>query len=150
MLKHPALVILMVLCTALVSNVALALEFKSVQVAKAVLYDAPSFSANKTIILHQGYPVEVIVNLGAWIKVRDAQGSLNWIEAKLLSPKRTLLVVQNLDIKQAPNETASKLASVDKEVLLELVAVDSNAAWVQVRHPSGVQGYVQSSLVWGL
>jgi len=41
-----------------------ALEFRSVAEPKAVLYDAPSAAAKKTLLISQFYPVEVIVNLG--------------------------------------------------------------------------------------
>ena len=58
---------------------AFALEFRSVAVPKAVLYDAPSSAAKKILLLSQYYPVEIIVNLGDWLKVRDAQGSISWI-----------------------------------------------------------------------
>lgn len=59
-----------------------ALDFRSVAVPKAILYDAPSISSKKVLLLSQSYPVEVVVNLGEWLKVRDVQGSMNWVEAK--------------------------------------------------------------------
>jgi SH3-like domain-containing protein len=74
------------------SFAAQALEFRSVAPAKAVLYDAPSKEASKLYILSGGYPVEVIVNLGDWTKVRDQLGGLSWIENKSLSSKHTVLV----------------------------------------------------------
>ena len=92
----------------------------------------------------------MIVDLGAWLKVRDAQGGLNWVETKQVSKKRTLLVKQVTDIKKSAEESAVKVASVEKDVLLELVAFQANIPWVQVKHASGVQGYVPSDMVWGL
>ena len=150
MFTRAALPALSFILSALLPHAAMALDFRSVAVPKAVLYDAPSYSASKTFILNQDYPVEVMVNLGAWVKVRDAQGGLNWIEAKALSSKRTLLVVKNCDIKKSAEETSTKLATVEKDVLLDFVAVDANSSWVLVRHKNGIQGYVPSSLVWGL
>ena len=70
-----------------------ALEFRSIAPAKAILYDAPSLEADKLFILSQAYPVEIIVNLNNWLKVRDATGSLSWVESKSLSNKRTVLVI---------------------------------------------------------
>ena len=63
----------------LMSFSASALDFRSVAVPKAVLYDAPSSAATKVLLLSQQYPVEIVVNLGDWLKVRDAEGGLNWI-----------------------------------------------------------------------
>ncbi len=57
----------------LLPALAMALDFRSVAVPKAVLYDAPSIAAKKVYLLSQYYPVEVVVNLGDWLKVRDAK-----------------------------------------------------------------------------
>ena len=64
---------LLLLSLALPAN---ALEFRSIAPAKAILYDAPSLEAEKLFIIGQAYPVEMIVNLNNWIKVRDAAGAL--------------------------------------------------------------------------
>ena len=81
------------------SFAASAIEFRSVAAAKVISYDAPSKEASKLFILSNGYPVEVIVNLGDWLKVRDALGGLSWVEAKSLSTKNTALVLTKIDIK---------------------------------------------------
>ncbi len=128
---------------------ALALDFRSVASAKAVLYDAPSVEASKLYILGQGYPVEVIVNLGEWIKVRDALGGLNWIEGKQLSNKRTVLVIAKTDIKSTEDAASSLVATVEKDVVLELLPSTTKTGWVKVKHRDGVTGYVPNSAVWG-
>ena len=129
---------------------ALALDFRSVAVPKAVLFDAPSSAAKKVLLLNQHYPVEVVVNLGEWLKVRDAEGSLNWVEAKQLSNKRTVLVKQNqAEIKQSADANAKVLATVDKEVLLELVDAKPNNGWLKVKHRDGLVGYLPIGAVWG-
>jgi SH3-like domain-containing protein len=43
--------------------------------AAVILYDAPSLNARRLFILNQGYPVEIIVSLEGWYKVRDATGA---------------------------------------------------------------------------
>ena len=53
-----------------------------------ILYDAPSLKARKLFILNQGYPVELVVTLEGWYKVRDAAGELAWVEAKNLSTRK--------------------------------------------------------------
>ncbi len=58
----------------------------------AVLYDAPSAKAKKLYVVSHGYPVEVLVVVEGWSKVRDAAGELTWIESKQLSDKRTVVV----------------------------------------------------------
>lgn len=130
--------------------VASALEFKSVSVPKAVFYDAPSSSAKKILLLNQYCPVEVIVNLGDWLKVRDAQGGISWVETKQLSNKRTVVVSSpRAEIRQAADATSNLLATLEKDVLLEVVDAKLNHGWIKVKHRDGITGYIQISLIWG-
>lgn len=127
-----------------------ALEFKSVSVPKAVLYDAPSSSAKKILLLSQYYPVEIIVNLGDWLKVRDAEGSISWVETKQLSDKRTVMITVNqAEIRQAADAGASLVATLEKGVLLEVVDIKPNNGWLKVRHRDGATGFVLISSTWG-
>ncbi|MDZ4141024.1 MAG: SH3 domain-containing protein [Methylotenera sp.] len=127
-----------------------ALDFRSVAVPKAVLYDAPSNAAKKVLLLGQDYPVEIVVNLGDWLKVRDAQGSLNWVEAKQLSGKRTVMITaDSAEIRQAADATSKLIATLEKEVLLEVADVKLSNGWVKVKHRDGVTGYVLLSATWG-
>lgn len=127
-----------------------ALEFKSVSVPKAVLYDAPSSSAKKVLLLGQYYPVEIIVNLGDWLKVRDAEGTINWVEAKHLSNKRTVLVSANqAEIRQSADVASNLLATLEKDVLLEVIDTKLNNGWLKVKHRDGVTGYILISSTWG-
>ena len=126
-----------------------ALEFRSIAPAKAILYDAPSLEADKLFILGQAYPVEIIVNLNNWLKVRDALGSLSWVESKSLSNKRTVLVIAKTDIKSAEDPTSALLATVEKDVVLELVENRQNG-WIKVKHRDGITGFVPVSNLWGV
>src|SRR4029079_9230962 len=68
----------------LLASAANAAEFRSVQDSAAVLYDAPSRQATPLFVVSRSYPLEVIVNLEAWVKVRDHAGALTWVEKKSL------------------------------------------------------------------
>lgn len=129
---------------------AAALEFKSVAVSKAILYDAPSGAAKKTLLLSQDYPVEVIVNLGEWLKVRDAQGGISWVEAKQLSAKRTVIVTAaNAEIRSGADAASSQLATVEKDVVLEIADAKLTNGWLKVKHRDGITGFILISSVWG-
>ncbi len=127
-----------------------ALEFRSIAPVKAILYDAPSVEASKLYILNQGYPVEVIVNLGAWIKIRDALGALSWVEGKQLSSKRMVLVTAKTDIKSAEDTASGLVATVEKDVVLELLPSATKAGWIKVKHRDGLTGFVSSNVLWGV
>ncbi len=127
-----------------------AIEYRSVSAEVAILYDAPSAQARKLFLLTRYYPVEIIVTLDKWVKVRDATGALAWVEAARLSPRRTVVVTApQADVRQAPSASAPVVFSAEKDVALELVEFTGNG-WVKVRHRDGQSGYVDMNQVWGL
>lgn len=149
-IKYLALVLTQTLALTLLPFSAMALEFKSVVTAKAILYNAPRASANKVLLLSQGYPVEVIVDLGEWVKVRDAHGSINWIEAKALSSKRMVMVaLDKAEIRQSAEAGANLIATLEKDVVLEVTESTLNNGWLKVKHRDGIMGYILLSSVWG-
>jgi SH3-like domain-containing protein len=126
-----------------------ALEYRAIGGEPAVLYDAPSTKAQKLFILGPGYPVEVLVTVEGWLKVRDAAGELAWVEAKNLSAQRTVMVrVPRAEVRQAPDENAPVAFYAEQDVLLEFVEMAGNFA--RVRHPDGAVGFVRITQVWGL
>lgn len=150
MLRFGAKSLILLMTLMLTPVLAAALEFKSVAAPKAILYDAPSGSAKKILLLSQGYPVEVIVNLGEWLKVRDAQGSISWVEAKQLSGKRTVMVIAvNAEIRSAADATSNLLATLEKDVVLEVADVKLTNGWLKVKHRDGIAGFILISSVWG-
>lgn len=133
----------------LVSPRVLALDFRSVAPPAAILYDAPSLKARKVFILNHGYPVEVLVTLDVWLKVRDAAGELAWIEAKNLSAQRVVMVkVARAEVRRSPDESAQLAFVAEQDVLLDVIDTADN--WVQVRHRDGTTGYIRITQVWGL
>ncbi|GBG15438.1 peroxiredoxin [Novimethylophilus kurashikiensis] len=126
-----------------------ALDYRSVSVPRAVLYDAPSAKGKKLFVVSQFYPVEVIVELGEWIKVRDKTGGLAWIESKDLAAKRTVVAVDHADVHETADAASSVVFKVDKDVALELVEAPANG-WVKVKHRDGLTGYLPANQVWGI
>jgi SH3-like domain-containing protein len=126
-----------------------AAEFRSVQDNAAVLYDAPSRAAKPMFVVQHHYPLEVIVTLEAWVKVRDHAGALNWVERKSLGDKRMVLVTgSSAEARQRPEEGAPAVFSAAQNVVLELVEVAPNG-WLRVRHADGASGFVRAAQVWG-
>lgn len=124
-------------------------EYKSVGAAPAVLYDAPSLKGHKLYVAPRGMPVEVVLTYGEWNKVRDAAGDLSWVQAKLLTSKRNLVVkALSARIRSAAEDSAPIVFAADKGVLLELAEAGAGG-WVKVRHRDGQAGYVKASEVWG-
>ena len=130
------------------ANVA-ALEFKSVTEPAAILYDAPSAKAQKVFILSQGYPVEVVVKLEGWSKIRDDTGEFAWIENNHLSDRRTVMVrIASAEARQNASESSPVVFTAEKSVFLEVV--DMAVGWAKVRHHDGAVGFIKVSQLWGL
>jgi SH3-like domain-containing protein len=126
-----------------------AAEFRSVQESAAVLYDAPSRAATPLFVVQRNYPLEVIVNLDAWIKVRDHAGALSWVEKKALGDKRMVLVTgASAEVRMRAEEGAPAAFVAAQNVALELVEVTPNG-WLRVRHADGAAGFVRAAQVWG-
>ena len=131
-------------------SAALGSEFRSVAVNGAILYDAPSFKANRLYLISKHYPLEVISRSGEWTKVRDANGDLSWIAANLLTDKRTLMVVTPMaEVRESANEAAPIVFRAEKNVVLELVE-SPNSTWIKVKHRDGQTGYARLNQLWGL
>ena len=131
------------------SSAAGAADFRSVQDNAAVLYDAPSRAATPLFVVQRNYPLEVIVNLEAWVKVRDHAGALSWIEKRSLTEKRMLLVTgASAEARQRPEDGAPAAFAAAQNVVLELVEVAPNG-WLRVRHSDGASGFVRAAAVWG-
>ncbi|WP_414691181.1 SH3 domain-containing protein [Noviherbaspirillum sp.] len=131
------------------AGTAQALEFRSVGAAPAVLYDAPSIKGRKVFVAPRGMPVEVVLTYGEWTKVRDAAGDLSWVDSRLLSTRRNVVVnVANAKVREAASDAAPVVFTADKGVLLEYLE-PVGGGWVKVRHRDGQGGYVRASEVWG-
>ncbi|HTT38450.1 MAG TPA: SH3 domain-containing protein [Burkholderiales bacterium] len=114
-----------------------------------MLYDAPSLQGRKVALLNHGYPVEIVVTLGAWLKVRDATGELAWIEASRLSSERMVMLrVPRAPVRKAPDDSAPVVFQAEQGLLLELVDTLDN--WAQVKHRDGLTGYIHITELWGI
>lgn len=137
------------LLACLAAQTASALDYLSVAEA-AALYDAPSQKARPLFAIAAGTPVEAVVMLDAWVKVRDAKGELAWIEKRNLSQKRTLIVrADRAQVRAQADDKAPLAFEAEKDVVLEWVEAGP-LGWAHVRHRDGQGGFVKASQVWGL
>jgi SH3-like domain-containing protein len=102
-------------------------------------------------------PVEVLVVVDGWTKVRDLGGTIGWIASKSLADKRVLQVrVPNADVRAVPDESSPVVFRAEHNVLLELAEPATSAGttaapgWVKVRHRDGTTGYARISQLFGL
>lgn len=125
-----------------------AFDFISVAEA-AILYDANSLMAKKMFVATRYLPLEQIVVLDNWVKVRDNSGKLFWIEKTRLSSKRYVMVtVPNTSVYRNPDAGSALVFKATQQLGLEWLG-NTGSGWVQVRHADGSSGYLKSVDVWG-
>ena len=125
-------------------------EFRSIAENATPMYDAPSVKANKLFVASRFYPVEVIVQVDNWTKVRDIAGDLAWVEKKTLSETRTAVVTATLaDVRAKAEDGAPLVFKARRGVALEIVELGAGP-WVKVPHRDGQTGFVRANQVWGL
>jgi SH3-like domain-containing protein len=139
------------------SCVASATDFRTTGDPATVLYDAPSARAKPRFVYGRNVPVEALVTVEGWTKVRDASGTIGWMQNASLADRRMLVVRASVaDVRTAPEESAAVVFRAERDVLLELAepaaspSATATPGWVKVRHRDGQTGYVRLAQVFGL
>ncbi len=131
------------------TGAARAVEYVSVGESSAILYDAPSAHAKKMFVVNRYMPLEQVVTLESWVKVRDRSGGLYWVEKRALSSKRYVFALAPLvDVRAAPDGGSALVFQVRRQVALEYID-STGTGWIRVRHRDGNTGYVRRAEVWG-
>jgi SH3-like domain-containing protein len=132
---------------------AAAAEFRVVGDDAAVLYDAPSRQATPLFVVTRHYPLEIVVELEAWAKVRDHAGALSWVEKRLLTDKRMVVVTApSAEAHVRPEDGAPVSFVAAQNVALELLPAEAEGAasgWLHVRHEDGADGFLRAGACWG-
>ncbi len=137
------------LLTLALAGPAQALDYRSLAEA-APAYDAPSAKSKPLFVVLAGTPVEQVVALDGWSKVRDNRGDLVWIEKKYLAEKRNVIVrAERAQVRSAAEDKAALVFEAERDVVLELMETGP-AGWVRVRHRDGQGGFLKAPQVWGL
>jgi len=145
------------LLSGMLTAVAHAADFQTINSKPTVLYDAPSQKARPLFLYGSGVPVELISSIEGWCKVRDAQGAIGWVERSKLTDKRALQVrMARAQIRAKPADDAPLVFEAEENVLLSLDEPATSPmttltpGWVRVRHPDGASGFVRITSVFGL
>lgn len=136
---------------------AVAADYRATAEGATVLYDAPSGRAKPLFVYGRDVPLESLVTVEGWTKVRDMQGAIGWIANKSLADKRMLVVRTAVaDVRSAAEDNAPLVFRAEQSVLLELAepagspSGTANPGWVKVRHRDGQTGFVRIAQVFGL
>ncbi len=141
---------------ALAFPLACAADYRATSDPATILYDAPSLRARPLFVYGRDVPVEVLVAVEGWTKVRDVSGTIGWVAARSLSDKRMIEVrAPGANVRATPDDSAPVVFRADQDLLLELAepattpATASAPGWLKVRHRDGQVGYLRLSHVFG-
>jgi SH3-like domain-containing protein len=134
-----------------------AADYRTTADAPTVLYDAPSARSQPQFVFGRDVPLEVLVSVEGWTKVRDLGGTIGWIANKSLAERRMLQVrASATEVRASADEAAPVVFRADQNVLLELAEPATSAGttaapgWVKVKHRDGATGFVRIAQVFGL
>ncbi len=126
-----------------------ALDYRTLAEA-APVYDAPSAKSKPLFVVLAGTPVELVVSLEGWSKVRDNRGDLVWVEKKYLAEKRSVIVrAERAQVRAAADDKAALVFEAERDVVLELLEAVPGG-WAKVSHRDGQSGFLKAPQVWGL
>jgi len=126
-----------------------ALDYRTLAEA-APVYDAPSAKSKPLFVVFAGTPVEQVVSLDGWSKVRDNRGDLVWVEKKYLAEKRNVIVrAERAQVRATADDKAPLVFEAERDVVLEFVETVPGG-WAKVKHRDGQSGFLKAPQVWGL
>jgi SH3-like domain-containing protein len=128
-------------------------EFRQTLDVVTVGFEGPSSRAEKQYVYSRGTPLEIVVSIEGWYKVRDAQGALVWVERKAVGERSNVQVIAPIaDVHTAPDAISPVLFRVEQGVIFQLVTPPSatTGLYAQVRHRDGQSGYLRIDALFGL
>lgn len=128
-------------------------EMRSVRGEKVNLRSGPGKTYSVKWEYGSGFPVQIISKKGDWLKTKDFENDTGWIHNSLLSSRPYVIVKANrnkdvkINIRKGPGSTNKIVGQAYYGVVFKVLKHQSG--WVNVRHDSGLTGWVSSNLLWG-
>lgn len=100
-----------------------------------------------------GFPVEIVEKKKDWIKIQDFEKDTGWVHKSLLVDSPHMIVKANrnkdeiINIRQGPSAEDKIVGKAHYGVVFE--TVQQRSGWVEVKHESGLSGWISSVLLWG-
>ena len=121
----------------------------SIDEAEARMRTGPSTEFPvKWVYKRQNLPVKVVAVHSVWRKVEDPDGDQGWMHVRLLSPKRSAVVIGSGvgALREAPEGTARIAWRVEPGVVGRIDECDKG--WCRFDN-AGRYGYIETDKLWG-
>jgi SH3-like domain-containing protein len=124
-------------------------HFASLRAEKVNLRSGPSADFPiQWVFVRRGLPVEILATFDIWRKIRDADGTIGWVNQQMLSGRRSVLVAAAVrDLRHDPDATSEVIAQLEPGVVAAVSKCDP--AWCEVK-AGGYKGWLKRDQVWGL
>ncbi|TVQ30765.1 MAG: hypothetical protein EA356_14775 [Geminicoccaceae bacterium] len=124
-------------------------RFVSIGVEVANLRVGPRNSYDVIAIYRRrGMPLKVLDEFDTWREVEDHEGTRGWMHQRLLSGRRTVMVIGEAQtLRRAPAEDAVAMLVAEPLVLGELLRCQAAWCFVEIDRR---RGWMQASGLWGI
>ncbi|MDD3815712.1 MAG: SH3 domain-containing protein [Desulfocapsaceae bacterium] len=128
-------------------------EMKSTSGEKVSLRTGPGEQYSVKWELGNGFPVRILSKKGKWTKVQDFENDKGWVNASMLNNEPHVIVKVNkgknkkINIRSGPGTKYSVVGKAYYGVVFE--KKEQKKGWVKVKHESGLEGWIEKTLVWG-
>jgi SH3-like domain-containing protein len=125
-------------------------HYASLRTDKAYLREGPTY-AHRILWMYRrkGYPVRVIAAFDIWRRIEDADGAVGWINASMLTDRRTVLVrgISRAPVRAALGVKSRVLAWAEPGVVATLKACEVSACEISA---GGTDGWIDKKNIWGV
>ncbi len=94
----------------------------------------------------KGLPVEIIQEFDTWRRIRDRDGTIGWVQANLLSGKRTVQITDEERTLSSEPNGGRAVAHVAPGVIGRLLKCEGSACRVDIQ---GYKGWLPRNDFWG-
>lgn len=96
-------------------------------------------------------PLKKVAQKGAWLKVQDVDGDINWIHKTLVSSRIdcTVVTAARANLRTGPGTGYSKnriIPSAERYTSFKLL--QSRGHWYKVMEAGGTPAWIHESLIW--
>lgn len=128
-------------------------EMKSISGEEVNLRTGPGEKYSVKWEYGKGFPVKIITKKGKWLHVQDFENDRGWIHTSMLNNEPHVIVKVNrgknkkINIRSGPGTKYAVVGQAYYGVVL--AKKEEKKGWVKIRHESGLEGWIEKSLLWG-
>ena len=137
----------------LISASSVSAEMLSIKGDKVNLRKGPGTKYSIVWEYGDGYPLQIVSKKGNWYEVKDFENDSGWIHKSLTqySPHVIVKVNRNteekINIRKGPGTKNEIVGKAQYGVVFKTLKRESG--WVNIKHDSGLTGWVKENLLWG-